>query len=731
MKQLVQNNRSGEIAVHEVPTPVCGDQRILVNNRASLISLGTERSLILLGRKSIAGKARERPDLVRRFVEKARQEGIGKTVQEAMGRLDTLRPLGYSSAGVVARVGTGITSVSPGDRVACIGAGWATHSESVLMSPTLCSLLPDGVSFEDGAFGMLGIIALHGIRKANITFGEAVAVVGLGLIGLLTVQILRAYGIRVLGYDIDPRKSEVAAGLGIAAESGDWSAFARRATQCTDGNGLDAVILTISSADGKPVDRGVRLLRHGGRVVLVGVSDIHPSRQELWEREAEIVVSKAGGPGSLDPLYEERGIDYPYGSVRWTQQRNLVEFLRLVATERVRVGPLITHRCSVEDSAELYERMVDSRNELIIGIVIKYPEDRVVQGSTVIVRQRRPDPALNTAAARRGQPAVAVLGAGTFARSLLLPALLQVPDLRLKTLVTERGGAGSHAARKFRFEAHSTDSSAVIDDPEIDALIVATPHRLHASMVGAALEAGKHVFVEKPLCVDESQLAELQGALAAIPEQVRPHLAVGYNRRFSRHSRWVREAIGARVTPMVAHYRVSPGYLSPDHWVNDPEEGGGRVIGEACHFVDLLMYLTGSLPIRVYAERISGGGTAVANDNFVATLMFADGSVGAITYAAVGNRSYSREWFEIFADGKTVAMRDFRHSVLHGAGRRRKFTTRGQDMGYEQELRHFFGIVRGSGDAGGGASTVELFRSTLATIRIAEALHTGVPQETR
>ena len=728
MKQLVQNNSSGEIAVYEVPVPICSDQRILVSNRASLVSLGTERSLILLGRKSIAGKARQRPDLARRFLEKARQEGLRKTIQEARGRLDTLRPLGYSSAGVVTRVGAGITTLSPGDRVVCIGADWATHSESVLMSPTLCSRLPDSVSFEDGSFGMLGIIALHGVRKAQVTFGDTVVVVGLGLIGLLAAQLLHAYGLRVFGYDIDASKCEVAAGLGVCAKSGNWDAFASEVAQSTGGYGADAVILTLSSTDAKPVDRGIRLLRHGGRVVLVGVADIHPRRQELWEREAEIVVSKAGGPGSLDSRYEDQGIDYPYASVRWTQQRNLDEFLRQLATGGVKTGPLITHRCKIDDSPALYERMVDAQDELIIGAVIKYADDPASQESTVIVPSMRSA----SAAASEGhsRPAVAVLGAGTFARALLLPALLRVPELRLKTLVTERGGAAAHVAREFRFEIHSTDFAATIADPEIDAVVVATPHRLHASMVVAALAAGKHVFVEKPLCVDEQQLAQVQDAWYHGPAETHPHLAVGYNRRFSRHARWAREAFKSRTTPMVVHYRVSPGYLPPDHWVNDPVEGGGRVIGEACHFVDLLMFLTGSLPVRVYAERIHGNGVAVANDNFVATLMFADGSVGAITYAAVGDRGYSREWFEAFADGKTVAMRDYRHSMLHGAGRRRKLTTRGQDMGYEEELRHFFDMVRGRGDASAGGSVSELFRSTLATIRIRQALHTGIPQDT-
>ena len=735
MKQLVQHERSGKIAVCDVPAPTCADGRILVRNRASLVSLGTERSQALAGRQGIAGKARERPDLVRRFVEKARRDGVGETIRRAASKLDAVRQLGYSSAGVVTRVGAGVTTVSPGDRIACFGVGWATHAESVLLPPTLCSRLPAGVSFEAGSFGMLGGIALNGIRKAQATFGETVVVVGLGLLGLLTAQLLRAYGMRVLGYDIDPRKCELAAGLGIDGRSGDWDAFAGEVAAGTAGHGADAVMLTVAAADAGPVDRGVRLLRPAGRAVVVGMADVHPDRQAMWAREAELVVPRAAGPGSYEPGYEQHAIDHPFGQVRWTQQRNVEEFLRQIAAGRVQVGPLVTHRRGIEDAAEWYARLVDDRDALTVGAVIEYPgdpDDAGVQESTLAVAP--PRSARASAADAGAAPAVAVCGAGAFAREHLLPALARVPGLRLRTLVTARGGTSAHVARKYGFEQHSTDFTAALADPETDAVVVATPNRLHASMARAALDAGKHVFVEKPLCVDESQLADLQDALEGAQRAAadrRPCLMVGYNRRFSRHAQWARDALGSRTAPLVAHYRVCPGYLPPDHPVNDPVEGGGRVIADACQFVDLLMFLTGSLPVRVHASRIRADGPAAANDNFVATLTFADGSVGAITYAAAGDGGYAGEWFEVFAEGKTVAVRDYRESVLHAAGRRRKFRTRGQDLGYEQELRHFFEVVRGRGgaDTGAGDGVPELLRSTLAAIRIAQALDTGAPQE--
>jgi polar amino acid transport system substrate-binding protein len=388
---------------------------------------------------------------------------------------------------------------------------------------------------------------------------------------------------------------------------------------------------------------------------------------------------------------------------------------------------MITHRCRIDGAASVYENLVASQDELTIGAVITYGSVVAPQEVTSVIQGYDNATVTET---RTDRPVVAVCGAGTFGRALLLPALQRVPGLRLKTLVTERGGAASHVAKKYQFENHSTDFATVLVDPEIDAIIVATPHRLHAQMVANALDAGKHVFVEKPLCVDEQQLKMVQEAFYRVPSAQSLNLTVGYNRRHSRHALWAREAFAGRSTPMVGHYRISPGFLPPDHWVNDPAEGGGRVIGEACHFVDLLLFLTGSEPTRVYAERIDASGTAaVSNDNFVATITFADGSVGAITYAAVGDRGHSREYFEIFADGKSLTVRDFRRSALHGSGRRRRFVTRGQDMGYEAELRKFFDIVRCPEHLRIHRNAEDQFLSTLATLRLADALRTGKPTD--
>ena len=488
------------------------------------------------------------------------------------------------------------------------------------------------------------------------------------------------------------------------------------------------MILTVATSKSEPVEQAIGALRESGRVVVVGVSDIHPSRQEMWEREAEIVVSRAGGPGSLDPDFEERGKTYPYAEVRWTQQRNLEEFLRLVGLGQVRLEPLITHRCRLEDAPSIYAKMVDPGGELFVAPIITYgeaaPSSRVKSMAVASSGRTRTD----TRQTGTGELNLAVCGAGTFARSLLIPAIRRIAGMRLRTLVTERGGESSHIARKANFELHSTDYDSVLLDPALDAVVIATPHRLHARMVKDALLAGKHVFVEKPLCISGAELDEIQEVYDALGA-ARPALMVGYNRRFSRHAEWARAAIDAHTTPVVAHYRATPGYLPPSHWVNQPEEGGGRMLGEACHFVDMLIFMVASSPTSVYAHRVDDNAAAVvANDNFTATFKFENGSIGSLTYAAVGDRGHSRERLEAHMGGTTVTIADYRRSTATGNGRRRRLTTRGQDMGYERELRYFRELVRAPADSD-VRDAEPWFRSTRAALRLVDSVRVGTPLE--
>jgi len=699
LKQIIQNYKSGKVELLDVDVPKVSGGTVIVKNMASLLSLGTERSMIELGKKSLLGKARARPDLVKRFFEKARQEGLLKTFQEAMGRLDNPVALGYSSAGVVVEVANNVHKFSPGDKVACIGAGYASHAEYVRVPEMLCARIPEGVSFDEAAFGMLGIIAVHGIRCAKLNFGDKVAVIGLGLLGQLSVQMLNAYGCRVIGTDVDQSKVELAKRYGaeLAVTPSD---FKKACEAFTDGYGVDAVILTVATSSDEPVHTAVDVSRFGGRIVVVGVADIHPNRNEMWHKEVEIIVSKAAGPGSLDPVYENKGIDYPYGYIRWTENRNLEEFLRLISQKRIDVKPLITHRFPIEEAEKVYADVMADKGGPYIGVIFKYGEEGLESPEESkspydLNPVFRPSiPQNEILKIRKVKPPVrtGVIGAGLFGKALLIPALAKTDGIELVTISTSSGVNAQHIFKKYGFKKKNTNYRELIEDPDIDAVVILTPHSLHAKMVIEALQAGKHVFVEKPLCVNESELKEIAETYSALVTAYpsHPFLMVGYNRRFSPHGKKIKDVVSSRKDPMVIHYRVNAGYVPPDHWVHSEEEGGSRVIGEICHFVDFMQFLTGANPVRVYAERVSGNNRSVVNDdNVVITIKFSDGSVGDITYSASGDRAYSREQVEVFCEGKTIVLKDFKKTEFYIKGKNKAFKTLNQEMGYKEELDYF------------------------------------------
>ncbi|TET72652.1 MAG: oxidoreductase [Candidatus Aminicenantes bacterium] len=707
--------------------PLYSSNTILVKNIASLVSMGTERSIIELGKKSLLGKAKARPDLVKRFMDKAKKEGFVKTFQEALGRLDSPTPLGYSSAGVAIEVGENIHKFSPGDAVACIGAGYASHADYITVPENLCCRIPDRVTFEEASSGMLGIVALHGVRCARLTFGATVAVVGLGLLGLLTVQILKAYGCSVIGTDIDLAKLELATKLGvdIAIESSQLTA---QSTLFTNGLGVDAVILTVATKSDEPVNAAVDIAKYGGRIVVVGVADIHPQRNEMWHKEVEIIVSKAGGPGIFDPFYEYKGIDYPIGYVRWTENRNLEEFLRLLSERRVDVRSLISHRFKIEQAETVYKDMLDNKGGPYVGVVLQYPEGssgannyKSLERTISLNANRR-----RTSNIQQAAPTVGVIGAGLFGKALLLPALKKIPSITLHTIATSSSTNTYHTAKKYGFEECTTDYKEILGNGDINSVVILTPHSLHAKMVCEALEAGKHVFVEKPLCIGVEELDQIMEAYSEVRNSTSsiPLLMVGYNRRFSPHAAKMAEYLSSRRDPLVLNYRVNPGFVPKDHWVHSKEEGGSRVIGEICHFVDTMQFLTQAYPVRVYAERASGNDRTIINsDNLAITLKFSDGSVGNIIYAASGDKAFSRERIEVFFDGNTIVCDDFRRTHFYLGGKISKFKTSSQEQGYEQELRHFFDAVSGRSTA--VVNNRDVFTSTLTTFKINESLDKG------
>jgi len=686
MKQVVQSYKTGEVTLREVPTPQCGSKRILVKNRHSLVSIGTERMTIELGRKSLLGKAKARPDLVRRVWEKSKQEGLLKTYQEAMGRLDTPTPLGYSCSGVVVESGVAASDFTPGDRVACVGQGFASHADFVSVPPNLACRIPEKVSDEAAAFGMLGIIALHGIRRADLSFGSHVTVLGLGLLGLLSVQILQAYGCQVTAMDLDARKVELAQQLGASFATTDGDELQQKVYAMTHGHGADAVLITTASKSREPIDLTVRLSRSRGKIVVVGTADIHPDRNELWQKEVELVVSRAAGPGSLDPLYELEGVDLPIAEVRWTQNRNLQEFLRLVSEERVQLDPLITHRVSLSKAEQTYRHLMEGQMQDAIGVVLNYPE-QVPAGRHLRFPQQKAGPS------GKNEVGVGVLGAGLFGKALLLPTLAKTAHVKLHTLVTTSGVSAEHSAKRFRFQACATDETSLWNEEEIHAVVALTPHHTHARLVKEAIVRQRPLFLEKPLCVTPEELDELARLIEK--QKQLPIVQVGHNRRFSPHVQQIRKWLQHRVDPLVLQMRVNAGYVPPDHWVHSESEGRSRIVGEMSHFIDLMQAMIGSLPVQIHAERVDGNNRSVVNnDNIVVLLKFADGSVGSLTYSASGDKGYSREALEIFFDRKTIRSQDFRKSELYASGKQ-VFKTTSQEMGYREELQHFIDCVRG------------------------------------
>ncbi|MHC4712785.1 MAG: bi-domain-containing oxidoreductase [Planctomycetota bacterium] len=713
MLSVVENFKTGRLEIADLPAPAARPGFVLVANRASLISAGTERAAITLARKSLAGKALERPDLVRQVMAKLRRDGLKATLSAVRARLDTPMALGYSSAGVVMEAGEGVSEFAPGDRCACAGAKYATHSEVVCVPRNLCAAIPEGVSFEAASFVTLGAIAMHGVRQAGLSLGERAAVIGCGLVGLLTVQILAAAGVKVFAVDVDKERVELALKLGAAAGAGakddNLQPLAR---QFTDDVGFDAVLVTAASKSSEPVHLAALLARDRARVVIVGDVAMSIRRRPFYEKELTLIMSRSYGPGRYDPNYEERGIEYPVSYVRWGERKNLEEFLDLVASGKVDVESLTTHTFAIAEALSAYDLVLGRRAEPHIGIVLTYPEREAPEREVAL--SARP------ATAREGRIGVGFVGAGAFASSVLLPALSKAGDTDPVVICSAGGLSAEHQGRKFGFARATTDFEAVIADDAVNAIIIATRHNLHASQAARALATGKHVFVEKPLALTRDELEEVRGAY----ENAGRILMVGFNRRFSPHTAAARELFSGLSRPKAINYRVNAGVVPQDSWIQDRAEGGGRILGEVCHFIDLVTFLAGSRPGRVYAVRC-GGGAALAEDrdSVVVTLDFKDGSVAAITYAATGDPSVSKERLEVACGGRTAVIEDFRRTVLLADGKRRKVKT-ARDKGHEAEMRCFLESIRSGRPA---IDFADLYAVTLATIAAEESLALGAP----
>ena len=685
MKQILQSFKTGEMWLAEVPAPLCQANGAVVKTVASFVSAGTERMLATFAKKSLVGKALQMPDQVKKVLRKMKTEGVFATLEKVQAKLDQPIPLGYSSAGIVVEAGRNCGGLAVGDRVACGGAGFANHAEYGYVPRNLIVKIPDGVSFEDASCATVGSIALQGVRQCEINLGESVAVIGLGLMGLLAVQMLKASGCRVIGFDPNAARCRLAEELGCDRAVSDN--LAGEALAFSAGYGVDAVLITAATHSDEPVTVAGEICRKKGRVVATGLVGMNLPRDAYYKKEVDFRLSCSYGPGRYDPVYEEQGVDYPFGYVRWTEQRNMAAFLQLVAEGKVTPSKLVTHRFAFDDALEAYQILLGIRKEPSLGIVLNYsgaegtppPTKGGAEGAspTQNLPKRRVDFEAKTTSTPAETVGVSFLGCGNFAKSVLLPTLKKTPGACLRGVCTASGMSCGETGRKEGFAFAATDAAEVLKDAETNLVMVTTRHDLHAAQIASAVAAGKYVFSEKPLCINEAQLDE-------IPRSNK--IMIGFNRRFSPHAALLKDYFARRTQPLVMHYRVNAGVIPRDIWIQDPVIGGGRMVGEGCHFIDFMSFVCGAPVERVQAFCIRTDSSAeTPEDSISVNLQFADGSVGTLEYVALGDTSLPKERCEIHGEGSTAVMENFCSTVCTGKLGKRKLKGR-QQKGFAEEL---------------------------------------------
>lgn len=677
MKQILQSYRNGNLWLADVPEPRCSENAVRIRVEASVVSAGTEKRMLDLAKSSLLQKALKRPDQVQRAIQKVRAEGIAATWQQVNAKLDTPVPLGYSLCGTVVETGVRASAFQVGQRVAAAGAGHASHAQVVSVPMTLVARVPDDLSPEEAAFGTVGAIAMQAVRQAEVSVGEYVGVIGLGLLGNLVVQICRAAGARVAGTDIDPGKRDLALRLGAERTGADIQAVA---AELTGGRGLDKVIIAAGSRDSSIIRACPRALRHRGRIVVLGFVGMDCPHQEFYEKELELRMSMSYGPGRYDPNYEERAHDYPYAYVRWTEQRNIESFLHLIAQHRVNVTALVTHRFAFADALDAYALL--ESGERYMGIVLNYPP--------TAPESRRPDRVLRAVASPKktgGSPCIALVGAGGFASGVLAPILQQL-KVPVRAVVATRGATAATTAERLSAAMATTDINDVLADDTITHVIVATRHSSHASITEQALRAGKIVHVEKPLCTSREQLEHLQDVVAELGAMQRVH--VGFNRRFSPVGAMLaNELRNSPAGPTTVVYRINAGALDASHWFY--QDAGGRLTAEGCHFIDYCLYLIGQPVLSVSCSQQGVEGRAF--DSFVVTLVFADGSQGVVIYSGQGDRSLRKERIEAYRGGCCWILDDWSRLWRFRDGRETRLYSGRQQKGWREELQHVLGLL--------------------------------------
>ncbi|MBK20661.1 MAG: theronine dehydrogenase [Rhodospirillaceae bacterium] len=718
MKQIVQSARSGKLALKEVPDPKVRSGHVLVRTRTSLISAGTERMVVQFAKKSLAAKAKARPDLVRKVLDKTKRDGIAATLRAVMARLDEPLPLGYSACGDVIAVGDGIEGkFQVGQRIAIAGAGLANHADYNVVPVNLAAPVPEDVNDEEACFGTLGSIALHGVRNMELEFGDCAAVIGAGLVGQLAAQLLELAGIRVAVFDYDSGRLDLAR-YGRAEMT--WNLANGDPTEAvmdfTQGRGCDGVLIAAATDSSEPFNLAANIARDRARVSLVGITGTEVPYREFMHKELSVVVSRSYGPGRYDPDFEGRGMKYPLGWVPWTETRNLEEVVRRMtraSDHRLAVEPLISHRFDFDKAEEAYA-LVTEKSEPHLGVVLNYGQQQKEPVSGLRI------PIAVSGGKKAGDCVLGVVGAGSFARTMLLPRLKNMKNCRLHTIATQRGISAEHSQETFGFEFSAADEAAVFDNDDINAVLITTPHSSHAALTAEALAAGKNVLVEKPLALDREQL----NSVIEARNKSDAFFQVGFNRRFAPMAIQMRDRLAELPAPRVVLLRVNAGQLPKESWQNAPEEGNGRILGEMCHFVDLARFLIGSPISSVQAAAASA--TRGACDDVTATLGFTDGSLATIAYTAKGDTAFSKELFEAYAGGVVIMIDNFRSITIVSDGSEKKSGAGlDQDKGHKGELEAFVEATANGGPA--PVDEAEIVEVSLATIAIGESLRTGAP----
>jgi len=706
MKQLTQNLKTGRMEVSEVPIPVVSARSVLVRNHYSLISVGTEVSKVSTARKGYLAKAIERPEQAKQVLGTLKKEGISSAFKKVMNKLDVLAPLGYSASGEVIKVGYGISKFKVGDRVACAGAEIANHAEIISVPENLVVKVPNEVAFSEASFTTVASIAMHGVRQSGLRLSENCVVIGLGLIGQLTVQILKASGINVIGIDIDKDSLE------LAKKSGADLVFERFNGQeeqsimnATGGYGTDAVIITAGTNSLDPIELAGRLCRRRGKVIIVGDVPTGFSRDNYYKKELELRMSTSYGPGRYDPKYEEKGLDYPIAYVRWTENRNMQAFLDLVAHRKVNLDILTTHLFPFEEAPKAYQMVVD-RTEPFVGILLRYNIERDINADVVLITK----PSFSETNKLR----ISFIGAGTFAQNHLLPS---IKNAEFISVSTTKGHTSKNIATKWKFHRGTTDNDSVVNEQYSNTLFIVSRHQNHGELVLKGLKSKKHIFVEKPLCMSKGELIKIQKEYLSVNKnEIATHLMVGYNRRFAPYTQYIKKKLLSGF-PISMNFRINAGEIPYDHWIQDKEIGGGRIIGEVCHFLDLSMFFAGSKPKSLYAVELPDP------QNFMDTLnisiQFENGSIATISYYANGSKELKKEYIEVFSNGVSFVIDDFKNLAIYSNKTKRKKMFN-QDKGHKKEIELFLDSIRK-----GTQSPIpfnELYYSSLMSFDVIESI---------